>query len=106
MDFCIYSNIKKQVCETTGISPSEIFSSNNEEVVDARYLLIHLLCDKFTDKEIANMTGISKSLANKIRIHVTKIWEIIKLFKYLKKIILLSLKKRESWFNSSQKLKT
>lgn len=38
--------------------------------------------------------------------HVTKIWEIIKLFKYLKKIILLSLKKRESWFNSSQKLKT
>ena len=67
MDFCIYSNIKKQVCETTGISPSEIFSSNNEEVVDARYLLIHLLCDKFTDKEISNMTGISKSLANKIR---------------------------------------
>ena len=65
---------KKQVCETTGISPSEIFSSNNEEVVDARYLLIHLLCDKFTDKEIANMTGISKSLANKIRntIHVKK----------------------------------
>lgn len=53
MDFCIYSNIKKQVCETTGISPSEIFSSNNEEVVDARYLLIHLLCDKFTDKEIS-----------------------------------------------------
>ena len=74
MDFCIYSNIKKQVCETTGISPSEIFSSNNEEVVDARYLLIHLLCDKFTDKEISNMTGISKSLANKIRntIHVKK----------------------------------
>lgn len=28
MDFCIYSNIKKQVCETTGISPSEIFSSD------------------------------------------------------------------------------
>jgi len=28
---------------------------------------VYLLCNKFTDKEISNMTGISKSLANKIR---------------------------------------
>lgn len=67
MEFDIYNTTVNVVCDITNISLNEIFISNKEEIVDARYILVYLLCDKFTDKEISNMTGISKSLANKIR---------------------------------------
>jgi hypothetical protein len=67
MEFDIYNTTVNVVCDVTNISLNEIFISNKEEIVDARYILVYLLCNKFTDKEISNMTGISKSLANKIR---------------------------------------
>lgn len=67
MEFEIYDVIRNAVYDITGISFQEMLNSNKEEAVDARYMFIYLLSTRFTDKEISIMTGISKSLANKIR---------------------------------------
>lgn len=49
------------------ISKSELLVKNTENVVDARYCLIYILCEKYKDADIAKVCNISKSVVNKIR---------------------------------------
>ena len=49
------------------IDKSELITSNKENVVDARYCLIYILCDKYKDFDIAKVLCVSKSVVNKIR---------------------------------------
>lgn len=63
-DFNILSDI---VSSYFDIDKSELTKSNKENVVDARYCLIYILCNKYKDFDIAKVLGISKSVVNKIR---------------------------------------
>lgn len=63
----LYKEVIGKVCIVYDIDESKILKSNNEEVVDARYILIYILSMKLTDKEISKVTGVSKSFANKVR---------------------------------------
>lgn len=63
-DFDIVSDI---VVSYFDIDRRELTKSNKENIVDARYCLIHILCDKYKDSDIAKVVGVSKSVVNKIR---------------------------------------
>lgn len=62
-----FQNIVSIVCRHSGIDETRIYNSNKEACVDARYVLVHLLSQKFTDEEISTFTGLSRTCANKIR---------------------------------------
>lgn len=62
-----YNQILSLVCRVTRVSPDEIFKSNREEIVDARYILLYKLSEYFTDIEMAKMCGVSRELTNKVR---------------------------------------
>lgn len=49
------------------VNKKELFVSNKANVVDARYSLIALLCEKYKDSDISIICGLSKSVVNKIR---------------------------------------
>lgn len=55
------------VSQMTEIKEKEMFESNKESCVDARYILVGNLADYFTDEEIVSLTGLARSTANKIR---------------------------------------
>ena len=63
-DFSIVSDI---IVSYFDIDKSELITSNKENVVDARYCLIYILCDKYKDFDIAKVLCVSKSVVNKIR---------------------------------------
>lgn len=63
----LYQDVIGAVCRETGIAEYEILNSNRECCVDARYILVHILSQKLTDDEIASVTGLSRTCANKIR---------------------------------------
>lgn len=63
-DFNIVSDI---IVSYFDIDKSELITSNKENVVDARYCLIYILCDKYKDFDIAKVLCVSKSVVNKIR---------------------------------------
>ena len=51
----------------TELSAEKVCKSNLEECVDARYLVIYLLSDRLSDKQIADVSGWSVQLVNKAR---------------------------------------
>lgn len=55
------------VCRYTGFDESSILMSNKEDCVDARYIFIHILSQWLTDSQISEVTGLSRTCANKIR---------------------------------------
>lgn len=56
-----------KVCENTQLSCEKVCKSNLEECVDARYLVIAVLSEKLSDKQIAEVSGWSVQLVNKAR---------------------------------------
>ena len=56
-----------KVCEMTELSAEKVCKSNLEECVDARYLVIAVLSEKLSDKQIAEVSGWSVQLVNKAR---------------------------------------
>ena len=56
-----------KVCEMTELSCEKVCKSNLEECVDARYLVIAVLSEKLSDKQIAEVSGWSVQLVNKAR---------------------------------------
>lgn len=57
----LYQEILDIVCRVTGIGYDEIFSSNKEQCVDVRSLLINTLIDKgLTEREIVYLTKMSQ----------------------------------------------
>ena len=53
----LYEEVLAVVEEVTDIPRSVILSSNREECVDARFLLVYSLSRMLTDSEIARLTG-------------------------------------------------
>ena len=62
-----YENILGKVCEMTELSVEKVCKSNLEECVDARYVVIAVLSEKLSDKQIAEVSGWSVQLVNKAR---------------------------------------
>lgn len=57
----------KKVCEMTELSHEKVCKSNLEECVDARYVVIAVLSEKLSDKQIAEVSGWSVQLVNKAK---------------------------------------
>lgn len=62
-----FENILGKVCEMTGLSVEKVFKSNLEECVDARYVVIAVLSERLSDKQIAEVSGWSVQLVNKAK---------------------------------------
>ena len=62
-----FENILGKVCEMTGLSVEKVCKSNLEECVDARYVVIAVLSEKLSDKQIAEVSGWSVQLVNKAK---------------------------------------
>lgn len=62
-----FSSIMGKVCEMTQISVEKVRQCNEEECVDARYLVIAVLSEKLSDKQIAELGGWSVKLISKVR---------------------------------------
>jgi hypothetical protein len=56
-----------KVAEMTGISLEKVLKSNLEECVDARYVVIAVLSERLSDKQIAEVSGWSVQLVNKAK---------------------------------------
>ena len=56
-----------RVCEMTELSSEKVCKSNLEECVDARYVVIAVLSEKLSDKQIAEVSGWSVQLVNKAK---------------------------------------
>lgn len=61
-----YGHALHATIEAVGIS--DIFTSNKEESVDARTILVCVLSSKgISDQEIAQLTGLSRQCVNKLK---------------------------------------
>ena len=65
----LFNEILSKVSEVTELQPEEILKSNKEECVDARYVVIAVLSEKLSDKQIAEVSGWSVQLVNKAKNH-------------------------------------
>lgn len=64
----MYLEILRVVEETTGVSASEMLSSNCEEHVDARHILVYVLGNRgFSDTKIAELTKLTRPCVCMIR---------------------------------------
>lgn len=57
----------EKVCELTDISVEKVLHSNMEECVDARYIVIAVLSERMSDRQIAEASGWSIQLVNKAK---------------------------------------
>lgn len=62
-----FEEILGKVCEMTELSGEKVCKSNLEECVDARYVVIAVLSEKLSDKQIAEVSGWSIQLVNKAK---------------------------------------
>ena len=62
-----YENILGKVCVMTNLSIEKVCKSNLEECVDARYVVIAVLSERLSDKQIAEVSGWSVQLVNKAK---------------------------------------
>lgn len=62
-----FEEILGKVCEMTELSMEKVCKSNLEECVDARYVVIAVLSEKLSDKQIAEVSGWSIQLVNKAK---------------------------------------
>lgn len=63
----LFNEVKYLVSDYSELSDQEILSSNREECVDARYIMVGVLTDYLTDDEIARFSGLTRACCNKIR---------------------------------------
>lgn len=63
----LYDQTLWLVCDYTELNVDDIYNSNREECVDARYILVGILTDYLTDEEIAKLSGLTRACCNKIR---------------------------------------
>lgn len=62
-----FERILGKVCEMTELSVEKVCKSHQEECVDARYLVIAILSERYSDRQIAEVSGWSYQLVNKAR---------------------------------------
>ena len=63
----LFNEVLDNVCKRTELDADSVKSSNREECVDARYLVIAVLSEKLSDKQIAEVSGWSVQLVNKAK---------------------------------------
>lgn len=64
----VYLDILRIVEEVTGVSASEMLTSNCEENVDARHILVYVLsCRGYSDTKIARLTHLTRPCVCMIR---------------------------------------
>lgn len=64
----VYLDILRIVEEVTGVSASEMLTSNCEEHVDARHILVYVLsCRGYSDTKIAQLTHLTRPCVCMIR---------------------------------------
>lgn len=63
----LYQETLGIVSDCCKVSKEKIISSKKEECVNARYILVSILGEWYTDNEIAELTGLSRPCTNKIR---------------------------------------
>lgn len=65
----LYETILSLVVKHTGVQSQDITGScKDENIADARFLLVHFLGRYFTNKEIQSFTGICKSSVSRLRL--------------------------------------
>lgn len=62
-----FKEVLGKVCELTEISVDNVLHSNREECVDARYIVIAVLSERMSDRQIAEVSGWSIQLVNKAK---------------------------------------
>lgn len=84
-----YLDILRIVEEVTGVSAKEMLTSNCEENVDARHILIYVLsCRGYSDTKISQLTKLTRPCVCMIRNN----------FKYRKKRYFVNLHYQEVWY--------
>ena len=63
----LFNEVLDNVCKGTELDTDSVKSSNREECVDARYLVIAVLSEKLSDKQIAEVSGWSVQLVCKAK---------------------------------------
>ena len=63
----IFNGILGNVCKAMELDADSVIKSNKEECVDARYLVIAVLSERLSDRQIAEVSGWSYQLVNKAR---------------------------------------
>ena len=62
-----FNEVLQRVSDVTELDKKLILHSNKEECVDARYVLISVLSERLSDRQIAEVSGLSQQLVNKAR---------------------------------------
>lgn len=62
-----FDGVINKVCASMEVNREDVLSSNKDECVDARYLVIAVLSERFSDRQIAEVSGWSYALVNKAR---------------------------------------
>lgn len=62
-----FNEVLGNVCKAMELDADSVMKSNKEECVDARYLVIALLSERLSDRQIAEVSGWSYQLVNKAR---------------------------------------
>lgn len=66
--FDMYNAVKESVCRNTEVNEADMLSSNREECVDARSILVDVLIRKgVTEKEVSSLTGLTRQCVNKLK---------------------------------------
>ena len=63
----LFNEVLDNVCKGTELDTDSVKSSNREECVDARYLVIAVISERLSDKQIAEVSGWSVQLVNKAK---------------------------------------
>lgn len=63
----LFEDVLEKVCELTELSVEKVCKSNLEECVDARYVIIAVLSERLSDRQIAEVSGWSVQLVNKAK---------------------------------------
>ena len=62
-----FNEILGKVCGMTELSVGKVCKCNEEECVDARYLVIAVMSARYNDRQIAEVSGWSVQLVNKAK---------------------------------------
>lgn len=63
----LFEDVLEKVCELTELSVEKVCKSNLEECVDARYVVIAVLSERLSDRQISEVSGWSVQLVNKAK---------------------------------------
>ena len=63
----LFNEVLENVCRSLELDRESVIHSNKEECVDARYVIIAVLSERLSDRQIAEVSGWSVQLVNKAR---------------------------------------